>query len=80
LHRGPPSGDGKGFYASTPEGTSFNLGSFEQLHLSRPLLRAIAALGYSQPTPIQADCIPLALAGRDICGSAVTGVTMMVAP
>ncbi|WIA22610.1 hypothetical protein OEZ86_009592 [Tetradesmus obliquus] len=32
----------------------------------------VSALGYTHPTPIQAACIPLALAGRDICGSAMT--------
>lgn len=49
------------------------LQSFADLGLSRPLLKACAALGYASPTPIQAACIPLAMAGRDICGSAVTG-------
>lgn len=44
-----------------------------ELNLSRPLLRACEALGYSKPTPIQAACIPLAMAGRDICASAITG-------
>ncbi|KAK9837918.1 hypothetical protein WJX74_007671 [Apatococcus lobatus] len=62
-----------GFFAQTPDGTSFTAGSFSDLHLSRPLLRACTALGYTRPTPIQAACIPLALTGRDICGSAVTG-------
>lgn len=57
--------------------------SFNQLHLSRPLLRAINELGFTHPTPIQvrlvapvhsqARCIPLALAGRDICAAAKTG-------
>lgn len=46
---------------------------FSQLNLSRPILRGIAAMGFVQPTPIQASVIPLALAGRDICASAVTG-------
>lgn len=46
---------------------------FPQLTLSRPLLRGIAAMGFVQPTPIQAACIPIALQGRDICASAVTG-------
>ncbi|KAG6648444.1 hypothetical protein CIPAW_07G148200 [Carya illinoinensis] len=44
-----------------------------ELNLSRPLLRACEALGYIKPTPIQAAVIPLALTGRDICGSAITG-------
>ncbi|GFH27760.1 uncharacterized protein HaLaN_26136, partial [Haematococcus lacustris] len=51
----------------------FRAASFSDLSLGRPLLRACEALGYSQPTPIQAAVIPLALAGRDICGSAITG-------
>jgi ATP-dependent RNA helicase DDX27 len=46
---------------------------FSQLSLSRPLLRGVAAMGFVQPTPIQAAIIPLALQGRDICASAVTG-------
>jgi len=46
---------------------------FAQLTLSRPLLRGIASMGFVKPTPIQAAVIPLALQGRDICASAVTG-------
>ena len=46
---------------------------FSQLHLSRPLLRAVESLGFVEPTAVQARTIPLALAGRDVCGSAVTG-------
>ncbi|KAL3689685.1 hypothetical protein R1sor_015994 [Riccia sorocarpa] len=60
------------FFASS-EGARFSANSFGELNLSRPLVRACEALGYKQPTPIQAACIPLALTGRDICGSAVTG-------
>ncbi|XP_039028878.1 DEAD-box ATP-dependent RNA helicase 28-like [Hibiscus syriacus] len=44
-----------------------------KLNLSCPLIRACETLGYTKPTPIQAACIPLALTGSDICGSAVTG-------
>eukprot|EP00958_Prasinococcus_capsulatus_P009491 scaffold926_cov408-Prasinococcus_capsulatus_cf.AAC.20 len=47
--------------------------SFAELNLSRPLLKACEALGYERPTPIQSAVVPLALAGRDICGSAATG-------
>lgn len=46
---------------------------FAQLTLSRPLLRGIAAMGFVRPTPIQSSVIPVALAGRDVCASAVTG-------
>ncbi len=41
------------FYAETPDGTKFSAGAFSDLHLSRPLLKACAALGYTDPTPIQ---------------------------
>jgi ATP-dependent RNA helicase DDX27 len=61
------------FFDSTPKNTKFSASNFGDLNLSRPLIRACAALGYSKPTPIQAACIPLALTGRDICGSAITG-------
>ncbi|EGC31006.1 hypothetical protein DICPUDRAFT_157190 [Dictyostelium purpureum] len=49
------------------------LPTFEELHLSRPLLKAVQKLGFSQPTPIQAKTIPLALNGKDILASASTG-------
>ncbi|ERM97717.1 hypothetical protein AMTRI_Chr09g38990 [Amborella trichopoda] len=67
AHKAP-----KSFFSSS-EGSSFSANSFLELNLSRPLLRACEALGYQKPTPIQAACIPLALTGRDICGSAITG-------
>ena len=70
---GGGSGGGGGFFAQTPEGTTFSASSFTDLNLSRPLIKACSALGYTMPTPIQAACIPLALSGRDICGSAITG-------
>ena len=52
---------------------SFSADSFAELGLSKPLLKAVSALGYTQPTPIQAAVVPLGLTGRDICGRAVTG-------
>ncbi|PSS31244.1 DEAD-box ATP-dependent RNA helicase [Actinidia chinensis var. chinensis] len=66
------AGGSKQFFASS-EGASFHANSFMELNLSRPLLRACEALGYSKPTPIQAACIPLGLTGRDMCASAITG-------
>ncbi|KAA0170699.1 hypothetical protein FNF28_01243 [Cafeteria roenbergensis] len=47
--------------------------SFEELKLSRPLLTSIKRLTWATPTPIQARAIPVAMAGRDVLGSAVTG-------
>lgn len=37
---------------------------FQQLNLSRPLLRAVEAMGFVNPTPIQQKAVPFALAGR----------------
>ena len=47
--------------------------SFETLQLSPTIVKAIAACGYTTPTPIQAQAIPLALAGKDLIASAQTG-------
>jgi ATP-dependent RNA helicase DDX27 len=47
--------------------------SFQDLDLRRPLQRALTALSYNQPTPIQAATIPQALKGRDICACSATG-------
>jgi|MDSY01.1.fsa_nt_gb ATP-dependent RNA helicase DDX27 len=46
---------------------------FSQLNLSRPLMRGVEGMGFVRPTPIQARVVPVALAGRDVCGSAKTG-------
>src|SRR6267378_3862222 len=46
---------------------------FTALGLAPELVRAVADEGYEQPTPIQLEAIPLALAGRDLIGSAQTG-------
>jgi len=46
---------------------------FTSLGLVPELVRAVADEGYEQPTPIQQEAIPLALAGRDLIGSAQTG-------
>jgi ATP-dependent RNA helicase RhlE len=47
--------------------------SFESLGLMPELVRAVAEQGYTQPTPIQAQAIPVVLAGRDLLGAAQTG-------
>lgn len=46
---------------------------FEQLGLSADLLRAISDQGYTQPTPIQEQAIPVILDGKDVMGGAQTG-------
>ena len=47
--------------------------SFSDLGLADPLVRALEAKGYAEPTPIQRDAIPLVLQGRDLLGIAQTG-------
>lgn len=47
--------------------------SFEQLGLSTDLLRAISDQGYTTPTPIQQQAIPVILKGCDVMGGAQTG-------
>jgi ATP-dependent RNA helicase DeaD len=46
---------------------------FLGLQLAEPLMRALADVGYENPTPIQAQTIPLILSGRDVLGQAQTG-------
>lgn len=47
--------------------------SFEKLHLIEPILRALKTEGYSKPTPIQEQSIPVILQHRDLLGCAQTG-------
>src|SRR6185312_8616112 len=48
-------------------------GGFDQLGLRPEILRAVAESGYTTPTPIQAQAIPVVLAGQDVMGGAQTG-------
>jgi ATP-dependent RNA helicase RhlE len=47
--------------------------SFANLGLSEEILRAVSERGYTEPTPIQAQAIPVVLAGRDLLAGAQTG-------
>jgi len=47
--------------------------TFDQLGLSDELMKAVRDAGYTTPTPIQAQAIPLVLKGRDVMGLAQTG-------
>jgi ATP-dependent RNA helicase RhlE len=47
--------------------------SFADLNLAPEVLQAVTDAGYTHPTPIQQQAIPLALAGRDLIGLAHTG-------
>ena len=47
--------------------------SFDTLGLSADLVQTVAEEGYQAPTPVQAEAIPLVLAGRDLLAAAQTG-------
>src|SRR2546427_10162404 len=53
--------------------------AFTTLGLCPGLVQTVTALGYTQPTPIQARAIPELLAGRDVLGQAQTGTGKTVA-
>lgn len=55
------------------------IASFHDLSLSKEVQKAIADLGFEEPTPVQARTIPIILAGRDIIGQAQTGTGKTVA-
>ncbi|HNE60093.1 MAG TPA: DEAD/DEAH box helicase, partial [Ottowia sp.] len=46
---------------------------YSDLALADPLKRAVADMGYETMTPIQAQAIPVVLAGQDVMGAAQTG-------
>ena len=47
--------------------------TFKDLNLSEPIQKALAAEGYTNPTPIQKEAIPIVLAQKDLLGCAQTG-------
>src|SRR6266446_1230634 len=46
---------------------------FKSLHIIEPILRSLHEEGYTTPTPIQAQAIPIVLQGKDLMGCAQTG-------
>ena len=50
-----------------------SLPGFDSLGLNEAILSAVKTLGYELPSPIQRECIPLLLEGRDLIGQAQTG-------
>ena len=47
--------------------------SFKNLNLIEPILKALETEGYTTPTPIQEQGIPVVLEGKDLLGCAQTG-------
>src|SRR6195256_1037878 len=59
--------------SAVPADESPSATSFRDLALSEPVLRALTDVGYESPSPIQAQTIPVLLAGSDLLGQAQTG-------
>ena len=53
--------------------------AFQELGITERMLSVLSALGFAEPTPIQAEAIPLLLDGRDVVGQAQTGTGKTVA-
>ena len=53
--------------------TSLSPTKFDALGLADPIVKAVAALGYEEATPIQREAIPVLAGGRDLIGQAGTG-------
>ncbi len=53
--------------------TTNSVTAFNQLALSKPVLKVLDDVGYEIPSPIQAQTIPLMLEGKDVVGQAQTG-------
>lgn len=47
--------------------------TFDEFGLSSSVLRGLKRMNFKQPTPVQSQTIPIALQGRDVCASSVTG-------
>ena len=58
---------------TSPPASTDKTPGFASLGLADTLLKAVGALGYEEPTPIQRETIPLLLAGKDVLGQAGTG-------
>ncbi len=71
----PAGNSGKGSRPVTEAGGAAvePAASFAQLNLSPGMLKAAKRMGFTRPTPIQQEAIPLLLEGRDLMASAATG-------
>ena len=56
-----------------PSEAEISASAFTALGLGRPIVQAVLEKGYTDPSPIQAQCIPAVLAGRDVMAAAQTG-------
>src|SRR3989442_7717700 len=69
----PPRRSAEGRHPQRPDTVPRPTNPLREFHLIPPLTEAVRDMGYTRPTPIQAEVIPVILAGRDLIGSASTG-------
>ncbi|KAI5967248.1 DRS1 [Candida margitis] len=65
--------DAEEFYESPQSNETTSTTTFQELQLSRPILKSLQSLSFASPTPIQSSTIPIALLGKDIVAGAQTG-------
>jgi superfamily II DNA/RNA helicase len=70
---GVSSGPSKDLRLRTADVTATKGSRFDEYFLKRELLMGIYEMGWEMPTPIQEECIPVALAGRDVLARAKNG-------
>ncbi|MBX3248264.1 MAG: DEAD/DEAH box helicase, partial [Myxococcales bacterium] len=58
---------------ATPQEPQAEADTFDSLGLTEPVLRAIGEIGWSSPTPVQRECYPLAIDGKDLIVQSRTG-------
>ena len=58
---------------STPDSSPVPGMLFTDFGLAEPIVRAVTDMGYREPTPIQAQAIPVVMSGKDVMGAAQTG-------
>ena len=61
------------YSSDTDPQTSPTCNTFHAFDLATPLVRGLAASGFTKPTEIQARALPVAMSGRDLMASAQTG-------
>src|SRR3989442_13612141 len=69
----PPRRSAEGRHPQRPDTVPRLTNPLREFHLIPPLTEAVRDMGYPRPTAIQAEAIPVILAGRDLIGCASTG-------
>ncbi|KAH7161633.1 P-loop containing nucleoside triphosphate hydrolase protein [Dactylonectria macrodidyma] len=73
VQKSAPQGNVFDALADADEGEDVDMAAWVPLNLSPPVMSAIARLGFTKPTEIQAQTIPEIVAGEDVIGKAQTG-------